>query len=240
MANAEKLQDFIDVRRKLAQNEVKEFAAENDDVIVCFVQAGEYGMKVFRSLSSLSLSEYFWHLLKSRLVAIGFLIFMASAFLVAAYNEPDAAVRHTGQLYFSGMIVLFLGVLVADGRLKYRWFKQHGFDLEQFDDIFAAAVRVVGVGEKYLYSLKLEPNADKYLRGEVVLSVDPYSDISVVDVKSLPGRQSLLLSGVEIGADHVQDPVLATEVEAFGFANIHDVAEWMRIRIPQRDVVLEV
>jgi len=240
MANADKLQDFIDVRRKLAQNEIKEFAAENDDVIVCFVHAGEYGMTAFRSLSSLSLDQYLWHLVKSRFVAIGFMIVMAASFVGATYTEPDVAVRHASQLFFSGMIFLFLGVLVADGRLKYRWFKEHGFDLEQFDDIFAAAVRVVGVGEKCLYSIKLEPNADKYLRGEVVLSVDPYSDISVVEVKSLPGRQSLLLSGIETGDDDVQDPVLATEVEAFGFANIQDVAEWMRGRIPQRDVVLEV
>lgn len=232
MANTEKLQEFIDVRRKLAKNEIKEFAAENDDVIVCFVQAGEYGMKAFRSLSSLSPSEYLWHLVKSRFVAIGFLVFMASAFLIATYNEPDAAVRHTVQLYFSVMIVLFLGVLVADGNLKYRWFKQYGFDIEQFDDVFAAAVRVVGVGEKCLYSIKLEPNADKYLRGEVVLSVDPYSDISVVEVMGLPSRQSLLLSGVEMGADDVQDPVISPVVEASGFVDIHDVAEWMKVRIP--------
>ena len=219
---SDNLQDYIDRCGAEAEVEIEETADKLDDKILGYVFAGEYGLKPFRSWNSVSTTAYFKQLVRKYTVDVLFLMISCAAFVAATIFENDASVRYTAQAFFALMAILFATVITLEFRLQLNFFKEHGYPLKENWTIRDNAVRMIGVGEKFVYSASTRQNRRRIFPPELVVAYDSYADISRVDLIELPNRTALSIVGTKLGLDIVQDP---------DFANFEDAISEMRDRI---------
>lgn len=217
-----KFQEFVEDCRLEAMTKVEELAEAQEDAILGYVWAGEYGLRDYRSWATMPLADYFWQLLKTYYVIAAFVFLLSIAFVAATFMEPNPSVRHTAQALFGGMIVVFVGISILDFRIHYRWFKNRGFVFKHHNEIRDNAARMIAIGEKYLYSALTKPNKERFFQPDLIVESDPYADVSRVDIINLPNRKALSVVGTNLGLDILQDP---------DFGETENLLEEMRLRI---------
>jgi hypothetical protein len=135
-----------------------------------------------------------------------FTVIMSAAFIAATLYETNPPVRHTAQFFFAVMVLSFVTIIVMEIRMQFKFFKRNGYPLKEAWNIRDYAVRMIGIGDKFIYSSFSKSSSLKISVPEFVVNYEPYKELVNMDVVEHPDKKVLIIAGNKIGLHAIDDP----------------------------------
>lgn len=206
IGSSDKLQDYIDRCCAEAEVEIEELADELGDTIHGYIPSDEMGLASFRKWSSVGNKEYFLSLVRKYMIDFVFTVIMSAAFVAATLFETNPPVKHTAQFFFAVMVLSFVTIVCMEIRMQFNFFKRNGYPLKEMWDIRDYAVRMIGIGDKFIYSTFSKPSTLRTSAPELVVNYEPHNELVNLDVVDYSDKKVLIIAGNKIGLHTIDDP----------------------------------
>lgn len=206
IGSSDKLQVYIDRCCAEAEVGIEELADELGDTIHGYIPSDEMGLVSFRKWSSVGNKEYFLSLVRKYIIDFVFMVIMSAAFVAATLFETNPPVKHTAQFFFAFMVLSFATIVCMEIRMQFNFFKRNGYPLKEMWDIRDCAVRMIGIGDKFIYSSFSKPSTLRTTAPELVVNYEPHNELVNLDVVDYSDKKVLIISGNKIGLHAIENP----------------------------------